>query len=568
MGKALGSSTGGGGGSSPIGNPNVKSIFYEQQATRTTPSSSSRSLNRQRGRQQFRNSDILLALIIVIACISSFTHIFLHSSHDTTQQQHPHHRNSLKETLDNFVQQASSGNRQRQRQQQDSEASTYEGSDEEDANRRTPEQKIPNSNGNDSNGNDKLHPVAHLNCADHGGPTNQKIINEMVFWSDIPSDASYLSPMHPLNDPHTPDDTERFLTFEPNHGGWNNIRMAMETALVLSHGMGRTLVLPPEHSMYLLGKGDGQQKNQFGFNDFFHLDAISMEHKGFKAITMEEFLVKEAMQGKMVEYGTNTTLYPPDKQTSWDGRHSKPLFDYLRKIGNTPSWEPWDCALAIPSSTEPEAMDELRDTLKSILDGSYGKPRPTLEEFNSNPTPVNASMAERMREMVADKHGDDENKLCFYDKALQQSKLIHLKSSGGTRLLTHFYAFIFFADWKQDLWSKRFVRDHLRYVDDIMCAAARVIEAVREHAKENKNCENNRDGGIYDALHVRRGDFQYPPVLLPAEELYNISKDALPQGCTLYIATDERVSNELYYLSFVRSLPLFSLTIVYYFLIT
>jgi hypothetical protein len=101
-----------------------------------------------------------------------------------------------------------------------------------------------------------------------------------------------------------------------------------------------------------------------------------------------------------------------------------------------------------------------------------------------------------------------------------------------------------------------------------MCAAARVIEAVREHAKENKNCENNRDGGIYDALHVRRGDFQYPPVLLPAEELYNISKDALPQGCTLYIATDERVSNELYYLSFVRSLPLFSLTIVYYFLIT
>ena len=62
---------------------------------------------------------------------------------------------------------------------------------------------------------DVPHPVAHLNCADHGGPNNQKIIDEMVFWSDIPSDSSYLSPMHPLNDPHTPDDTERFLTFEP-----------------------------------------------------------------------------------------------------------------------------------------------------------------------------------------------------------------------------------------------------------------------------------------------------------------------------------------------------------------
>jgi len=62
---------------------------------------------------------------------------------------------------------------------------------------------------------DVPHPVAHLNCADHGGPQNQDIIDEMVFWSDIPSDSSYLSPMHPINDPHTPDDTERFLTFEP-----------------------------------------------------------------------------------------------------------------------------------------------------------------------------------------------------------------------------------------------------------------------------------------------------------------------------------------------------------------
>jgi hypothetical protein len=324
-------------------------------------------------------------------------------------------------------------------------------------------------------------------------------------------------------------------------GGWNNIRMAMETALVMSHSMGRTLVLPPEQKMYLLQKDS--QKNHFGFNDFFHLDAISVEHKGFKVITMEEFLVREGMQGKMVEYGTNTTLYPPNEQTSWDGVPTRLLFDYLRKIGNTPHWEPWDCALAIPKSTEPEAVEELKTTLKSIMDGSYGKPKPTLAEFNSNPTPVDAPMAERMREMVADKHGKDDEKLCLYDKPLQQAKLIHLKSSDGARLLTHFYAFIFFADWKQDLWSKRFVRDHLRYVDDIMCAAARVIEAVREHSRKNTKYEPNRDDGIYDALHVRRGDFQYPPTQLPAEKLYDLSKGALHQGSTIYIATDERVSN-------------------------
>ena len=316
----------------------------------------------------------------------------------------------------------------------------------------------------------------------------------------------------------------------------------METALVMSHSMGRTLVLPPEQKMYLLQKGTNSQKKAFGFNDFFHLDAISVEHKGFKVITMEEFLVREAMQGKMVEYGTNTTLFPPNNQTSWDGVQSRPLFNYLRKIGNTPHWDPWDCALAIPSSTEPEAVDELKTTLDLIMGYKYDKPPPTLEEFNSNPTPVDAPMAERMREMLADKRGEDDEKLCLYDKTLQQAKLIHLKASDGARLLTHFYAFIFFADWRQDLWSKRFVRDHLRYVDDIMCAAARVIEAVREHAKKNKNHEPSRDDGIYDALHVRRGDFQYPPTQLPADELYELSKNQLEKSSTLYIATDERVS--------------------------
>ena len=395
--------------------------------------------------------------------------------------------------------------------------------------------KISNKHAEDSN--DKIiHPVAHLNCADHGGPTDPRIIDEMVFWTDIPSDSYYLSPMHPLNDPYTPDDTERFLTFEPDDAGWNNVRLSMETALVLSHAMGRTLVLPPKQKVEHL------PKTQFGFKDFFHLDAISAEHKGFNVITMDEFLDREAKQGKMVEYndsGTknnNQALYPP----TWDEDDTEPLFDYLRKIGNTPEgWEPSDCALAIPSSTEPEAVEELKTTLKSIMDGSYGKPRPTLEEFNSNPTPVDATLAERMREMVADKQGDDEAKLCIYDKPFQQAKLIHLKydDETDTRFLTHFYAFIFFADWKQDLWSKRFVRDHLRYADDIMCAAARVIEALREHSKKKavgrwaamkqsimrlvfKN-KMKSQSGIFDALHVRRGDFGdwFPAVALPAEEL-------------------------------------------------
>lgn len=47
--------------------------------------------------------------------------------------------------------------------------------------------------------------------------------------------------------------------FDPDHGGWNNIRMGMETILVFAALTGRTLVIPPKQKMYLLGKDKGEK---------------------------------------------------------------------------------------------------------------------------------------------------------------------------------------------------------------------------------------------------------------------------------------------------------------------
>lgn len=47
------------------------------------------------------------------------------------------------------------------------------------------------------------------------------------------------------------------------------------------------------------------------------------------------------------------------------------------------------------------------------------------------------------------------------------------------------------------------MRDHLRYVDEIICAAARVVEAVRQHARKNTKHKPSMEEGIYDAMHVR-----------------------------------------------------------------
>merc|ERR1719343_898072 len=94
--------------------------------------------------------------------------------------------------------------------------------------------------------------LAGLNCADHGGPFERKAIEEMVYWNNIPTDANYKSQYY---------DPNKYLTFEPDHGGWNNIRMSMETILVLAHAMGRTLVLPPAQRVYLLDNGEKKHKS-------------------------------------------------------------------------------------------------------------------------------------------------------------------------------------------------------------------------------------------------------------------------------------------------------------------
>ena len=119
--------------------------------------------------------------------------------------------------------------------------------------------------------------LAHLNCKAFGGPP-EEFAQEMVYWQDIPEDATWVSPFK------DPSET-KYLTFEPDGGGWNNIRMAMETVFGLALAMGRTLVIPPEKSMYLLGKQDNKQKKHFSFIDFYPIEDIAREYVGLKIVS-------------------------------------------------------------------------------------------------------------------------------------------------------------------------------------------------------------------------------------------------------------------------------------------
>ncbi len=290
---------------------------------------------------------------------------------------------------------------------------------------------------NQDAGSDSLslgsHETAGLSCSDHGGPSDE-LAEEMIFWSDIPSDSEYKSPFY---------DEEKYITFEPDKGGWNNIRMAYETILVLAHATGRTLVLPPEQRMYLLGKGDSKHKKEFSFNDFFHLDSIATEHAGLNIITMEEFLERKGKTGQLKDRSTGEILKP--SKTNWNGEHLDELFKYLRAVGKYPEgWNPSKCFAAIPQSTDPKHIDELQSMFDDIIAGKHGEfPNPE-KDFVDDPVPVGAPAVARMREMLAGR-----KEICIYDAELQAETVLHFKVDHRekARMLTHFYAFIFFQDW-------------------------------------------------------------------------------------------------------------------------
>jgi hypothetical protein len=147
------------------------------------------------------------------------------------------------------------------------------------------------------------------------------------------------------------------------------------------------------------------------------------------------------------------------------------------------------------------------------------EPNSRFEMFKNKPVAVDSSPQDRLMETMTSRSG-----LCIYDHNLQKERVFHLEGTWGVRILVHFYAFLFFENWIQDVWTKRFVRDHLRYLDEIQCAAARVVHGMREISSKNGN------GGVFDTFHIRRGDFH--------EFLYDLEKKVCTRSfCVLCVVS-------------------------------
>eukprot|EP01062_Namystynia_karyoxenos_P062509 TRINITY_DN55400_c0_g1_i1.p1 TRINITY_DN55400_c0_g1~~TRINITY_DN55400_c0_g1_i1.p1 ORF type:complete len:781 (+),score=168.82 TRINITY_DN55400_c0_g1_i1:75-2417(+) len=323
--------------------------------------------------------------------------------------------------------------------------------------------------------------------------------DDIAYWREVPSDDLFVSEYAALNTVAEP----KYVTFEPDCGGWNNIRMAFETVVVFALLTGRILVMPPRKVMlYLLDKNRHFSDNAQGIQAMYSMKNIGLR---LHVITFEEFVAREVRPGQL------GPLPPDPNGTLMDSKTSHcemPFWEWMESgKPRDVQWAPYVVhqeVLLFPPRGDTQADEAwLQHRLARLRDG-----------------------------------GDSGRRIVSYGADLERSKVVHFSghNAGPTgpqpdrRMLTHFYAFIVHSDRRVDDFSKRFVRDHLRYRDEIFCKAAQVVSLLR------------RDAGSpgYSSFHVRRGELQFEEVKIPADSILENSRGHLNDGELLYISTDEK----------------------------
>jgi len=246
---------------------------------------------------------------------------------------------------------------------------------------------------------------------------------EVAYWLNFPDDAAprLPDPRAMGLDPGVTKDSGRYVTFETDHGGWNNIRMAFEAVAVFALVTRRTLVMPPAQFLYLLNKDSQGKNNKLGVRDIFDMEDLG---KHLDVITMEEFLQREKVDTGGKDY-----------KDLW-GRHLWPM---LREIVDfTPKWSPDKYCLW------------------------FG------DEASANSTRAKQFCSDK-REVI--RYVDDPG-----------AKVIHFRTEpeNGYRMLTHFYTFLGFQDPSVDRSVKRWARRFMHYKSEIVCAAGKLQRILRD----------------------------------------------------------------------------------------
>lgn len=372
-----------------------------------------------------------------------------------------------------------------------------------------------------------------LSCEAYGGPSNADALADMVYWRDFPENQQFRSVYN--RDGSKP----YYFVFEPDEAGFSNVRLSFETVVAFATAMGRTLVMLPKFRFSQLLYPHPEGVRSYSFLDFFDVRNVPM-------ISMQEYLETVALKGQLKNQ-QGVVQFPPDNRSDWNGAFGNSgnansgeadrFFNWLSRAMNSINWKRDSCVVAFPADLK-NGITAVRPMVKSILKKEKDDAESRIQEYTGNPTPVDSVAFDRFREMLSER-----DTLCEYDSFWEKSESLYMTGHErtGSRPLIPFYAYLYFEEWHQDLQMKRFMRDNLRFSDNIQCAAARIVEAMRNIAKHAATDGSNPNGN-FDTMHVRRTDFKdlatYKEGTDSAQQI--VDDKYFDENRTIYIATDEK----------------------------
>jgi len=330
-------------------------------------------------------------------------------------------------------------------------------------------------------------------------------VNTLAYWNSPQGirDEKFISPFRVS----ASSGKKKYLTFEPDIGGFNNIRMSLEVIFVIAAATGRTLVLPPPQTIYLLSK-------QRTFDDFFPVFSESFQ-KRVEVVTMEDFFIKELGPGGLLHLDDDIT-----KQS---------LISVSKSCNSKMANSPDSCEKIYNYIRNNASIAQLKDDRTCLVFD--------LEVLNQGEAAINFTLAKKR----VTKFCNNREPL-YYGPELANPDILHFHT-GDTedyRILNHFYSVVHFTNPLIDNYFKRFVRDFIHYHDNIFCAAGKIMKLLQEEGLQRGFNMDDEGGGGFSAMHVRRGDLQYKEVIISAEEWYANTAPLWYPNEILYIATDEQ----------------------------
>ena len=286
----------------------------------------------------------------------------------------------------------------------------------------------------------------------------------------------------------------KFLTFETDFGGFNNVRMALEVVCLTALLTGRTLVLPPPSAWYLLDWGKSTRidiesaDSVSEFADFFDLGDLG---RAIGVISTVEFLEmgKTVTKDGGAEFPATFSGSKAGDKAFWreEARRTE-WFAYLRKNWVKDNWNPFDVILMYP--------------------GVYN-----VFKAPKGVRPTEAILAERR--YIDLPHRGEEHAVMHFP----------MDNDNGYRSLGQIATVAALGEARMHTEMHRFLRDAIHYRADIVEVAIKVVEVLGLYG--------------YSSYHIRRNDLQYPSAFQEAAASLANTDALLTQGETLYISTDE-----------------------------